>query len=152
MRFSTPVAPRSSGLWRLAFFALFAAMIYLSWKPNPGIKQVKLMPTLLANWFDEHDGWKNFIGFGLLALALLMGWREPGEKRSPNPIFASLTRELKLFAAFCCLVVLLEIGQLALPRRVCDWRDVLVGWLGGLIVWMALNVPRWIRGLAPKFR
>ncbi len=137
-------------LWRLAFFALLSATVYLSWKPAPGINEIPWMPSLLGRWFDHYDGWKNFIGFCWLAFVLLMAWREPSGKAGPTRAAGRGIRELRLFAGFCCLVALLEIGQLALPKRTCDWRDVLVGWLGGLIAWAILYVCRGVRALFPE--
>src|SRR5262249_6990720 len=124
------------------FVALLAAVVYLSWKPSPSISQVGWIPPVLRAWFDGNDGWKNFIGFGLLALALLKGWRyRAGDSSKAWP------RERKLFLGFCCFVVIMEIGQLALPLRTCDWRDVLVGWASGVMAWALLYVHRGFRAL-----
>jgi hypothetical protein len=144
------IAVRSDSGWRLAFFVLLSAVVYLSWKPSPGIAEVRWLPSVLGTWFDENDGWKNFIGFGLLAMALLMAWRRPKTSLRPDTFLARdpRERELKLFLGFCCFVELMELGQLALPMRTCDWKDVLAGWAGGLLAWASLYVPRGLRSLA----
>ena len=134
-------------LWRLLFFALLLAVIYLSWKPSPAILRVQWIPRLLAAWFDENDAWKNVIGYGLLALTLLMAWRSPERAQHAQTPPAGRHRELKLFLGFCCFVELMEIGQLALPLRTCDWKDVLAGWCGGLLAWASLYVRRGLRSL-----
>jgi hypothetical protein len=142
-----PGAGRVRMLWRLAFFTLLATVVYLSWKPSPSITHVGWIPRPVGVWFDDNDAWKNIIGFGLLGLTMLLGWRHtaqtpPGSRYSPNR-----TVELKLLLGFCCFVVLLELGQLVLPLRVCDWRDVLAGWSGGFLAWASLYVPRGLRAL-----
>jgi len=146
----SPRPGRKQRVWRLAFFALLAAAVYLSWKPVPGIEQVAWMPSSLGRLFDRNDGWKNFIGFGLVALTLLKAWHEPTGKASARRASARASRAPILFAGFCCFVALLEIGQLTLPKRTCDWRDVLAGWFGGLVAWALLYLPRGVRALFPK--
>ena len=123
------------GLWRLAFLAMVVGAVYLSWKPSPAIIEVRWIPVVVGQWFDEHDFTKNLIGYGTLAFTGFMAWAQRRErsaiaKRPRWPI--SLT-DTKLLVSFCLLVVALELGQLALPRRTCDWADVLAGWTGILL-------------------
>jgi hypothetical protein len=130
---------------------LLAAVVYLSWKPSPSIMQVGWIPRLLGEWFDGNDGWKNFGGFGLLALTLLLAWRQPSSDSSEEPS-ARPARELRLFLGFCIFVEVMELGQLGLPLRTCDWRDVLSGWAGGLIAWSLLYAGRGCRAIFAEFR
>ena len=134
-------------LWRLTFFVLLVAVVYLSWKPSPSIMQVGWIPPVLRKWFDANDGWKNFIGFGLLALASLMAWRHPAGNLHETRRFVRGHRELKVFLGFCCFVVVMEIGQLALPLRTCDLKDILAGWAGGLMAWALIYVYRGVQTL-----
>ena len=127
--------------WRLLFLVLLIAVAYFSWKPNPSIVQVAWVPRAIGLWLDEHDFTKNFIGYGTLAFAILMAWAGPTAKakeRQRSP--ASSGRERKLLIGFCSLVVFLELGQLALRHRTCDWADILAGWLGGLLAWVLFRL------------
>jgi hypothetical protein len=146
----SPRPASDQNVWRLAFFLVLAVAVYLSWKPAPGIKQVEWIPSRFGSWFDDNDGWKNFIGFGLVALTFLMAWREPSGHPNPTRVPGKISGELRLLAGFCGLVALLEIGQLVLPKRTCDWRDVLAGWLGGLVPWTILYAYRSVRAFLAK--
>jgi hypothetical protein len=124
--------------WRIIFVILLVAVFYFAWKPSPAIMQVPWMPAWLGNWFDQHDFAKNVIGFGILALAGFTAW-DRGPVKTGTRLWSwrglRTSRDGKLLAAFCVLVVVLELGQLALPKRVCDWADVLAGWLGIALAW-----------------
>jgi Acetyltransferase (GNAT) domain/VanZ like family len=130
---------RARTLWRCAFFVVLAAAVYLSWKPSPGIREVIWIPPRLGTWFDENDGWKNVIGFGLVAVFLLAGWGDEPRLRGSTQ---SRSNQLTLLLSFFCLVVFLELGQVILPMRTCDWKDVLAGWFGGAIAWALVTVCR----------
>ncbi len=82
---------------------------------------------------NDHDFLNNVIAFGVLAATLHLaqaGWRtQPGRM---------VARRAMVVALF---VVVLELLQLALPARSCDWHDVLAGWVGITIT----SMP-WVRG------
>jgi hypothetical protein len=107
------------------FGLLFLLVCYLSLKPLPATVSVPWFPGSLARWFDRHDHWRNVIGFGALAFAG----------------FKAIARYEAMVAITCCLLVeLLELGQLWLPRRSCDWADIACGWLGILSAWLVTRV------------
>lgn len=123
---------------------LLAAIVYLSWKPSPSIIQVPWIPAPIGCWFDHHDWTKNMLGFGTLAFASFMAWAV----RTPCPAATTIWRrprratEAEVLACCFALVVALELGQLALPKRTCDWRDVLAGWAGGIVAWSLFRLLR----------
>jgi len=123
-------------LWRSIFVILLMAVFYLAWKPSPAIALVPWMPAMLGSWFDQHDFTKNVVGFGILAAAGFMAWKRPSHTGNQKSLRRLKTfPNGKLFVAFCLLVVVLELGQLTLPKRNCDWVDVLAGWSGVALAW-----------------
>jgi VanZ family protein len=119
--------------WRCLFAILFLAVVYFSWKPSPAIAQVPWFPQLLAAWLDQHDFSKNVLGYGVFAMSGFMAWSTPA---------SAVVNHLMLLLSFCLLIAILEVGQLALPHRVCDWADVLAGWLGVLLAWSIFQLVR----------
>src|SRR5690348_1189643 len=124
-------------LWRVAFWVLLFAVVYLSWKLSPSFADVPWLPAALGRGLDRHDFTKNLIGYGVFALIGFIAWSTPtGFHAAPRG--GSIRRSLSnrtLLLCFCLLVVLLELGQLALPHRVCDMADVLACWTGILLAW-----------------
>lgn len=96
--------------------------LYLELRARPSLSDLRWMPRELVRFFDRHDFLKNAVAFGGFAATVhfaFAGWAsEPGHR---------LARRAALLGA---LVVALELGQLFLPLRCCDWRDVAAGWLG----------------------
>jgi hypothetical protein len=128
---------------RCIFAILFLAIVYFSWRPSPAIAQISWLPSALGVWLDQHDFSKNVIGYGLFALSGFFAW--PSTRQAELPVRSTSKpriNHLSLLIAFCLLVVLLELGQLALPRRVCDWVDVLAGCTGILLAWSVSQLAR----------
>jgi hypothetical protein len=110
--------------WTGVFGLLFLFVCYLSLKPSPASVSVPWFPGPMARWFDRHDHWRNLIGFGAFAFAG----------------FKAIARHDALVAITCCLlVVLLELGQLWLPRRTCDWSDIACSSAGIAFAWLAFR-------------
>lgn len=128
-------------LCRAGFVALLFAVVYLSWKPYPSIVEVRLMPTAIGVWFDQHDFSKNLIGYGIFGLTGFIAWSKPTSVQGA-PQSSVAMRSLKLFACFWALVLVLELGQLALPHRTCDWDDMLAGWMGLTLAWAIFQAVR----------
>ena len=110
--------------WTAVFGLLLLFVCYLSLEPSPAAVGVPWFPGPLACWFDRHDHWRNFVGFGALAFAG----------------FQAIARWDTVVAITCCLlVVLLELGQLWLPRRTCDWADIACGAAGIAFAWLTFR-------------
>jgi hypothetical protein len=137
---STPAAePREHSWARYVVFGVSAAAIlYLELKPEPSLNGTPFVPAWLMQFCDQHDFLNNVLGFGALTAVAhftFAGWRrEPGR------------RVLRRAAAIAAGIVALELVQLALPERSCDWHDVAAGWLGVLVA----SAP-WLRGSRPSF-
>ena len=127
---------------RAGFAILLLAVVYLSWKPSPSFAQLPALPTGLGRWLDQHDFIKNLVGYGLLAWTGFLGWArtKPQYRSIPHVALRDSRRDFTLLAAFYLLVVVMELGQLVLPKRTCDWADVLAGWLGVTLAW-AIFLP-----------
>jgi hypothetical protein len=126
--------------WRLLCVILLVAVVYFSWKPSPSIVQVAWVPRKIGLWLDEHDFAKNLIGYGALAFTIFMAWAKTQEQHRPSAFLS--TRERNLVIGFCSTVVVLELGQLGMRNRVCDWRDIIAGWSGGFLGWFLFRVVR----------
>lgn len=106
-------------------------------KPNPSLKGVNSIPGEWISFIDDHDFLMNVIGFGGLAATIQFGFL--GFYREPWPDVA------RRAAWLGGVVVLLELTQLFLPRRSCDWHDVAAGWLGiamASLPWASLRPVR----------
>lgn len=120
-----PLRPTPWWPWlRMLPFAGCAALVaYLQFRADPSLPAV---PTHLAgvrDYFDIHDFAKNAFGFGVLAVTAHFAFDGGGPYR--------VGRSTAVLAG---VIVLLELAQLPLPSRTCDWRDVAAGWLGiGLV-------------------
>jgi hypothetical protein len=132
-------------LWRWTFLVLLVSVTYLSWKPSPSIAQVSWIPAALGRWFDQHDFSKNVIGYGVFALTGFAAWSRPMHLPADQPS-NYLIHSLVLLACFCATVAVLELGQLALSHRTCDWADILAGWTGIVLVWAIFQVGQFIFG------
>ena len=119
-------------LWQSAFFALVAALAYLSFKPNPEIQGTIAMPASLGAWFDLHDDWKNLVGFGALGFAGFMAW--PAGLGSQAKLLL-WQRRLLLGGVLCLVILIMELIQIPIPRRWFDVKDLIAGSLGIGLSW-----------------
>lgn len=137
-----------SHIGRWPFYAVLSLVTYLSFRPAPDAASVLFIPRNLGFWFDQHDFGRNLLGFGCLALA---GFATASFARA-DALCIQVPRlgTFRLMggrwlAALLSVVVLLEIGQLMMPRRVPHWQDVAAGWLAILIVWVVRCALRGVR-------
>jgi VanZ like family len=113
---------------RTIFFSFFliigvGAVFYFSWIPQPDFRKLSFIPDWLANWSNTHDTLRTGIPF--IFLGLYSGlWLIYSN--------GSLIRWLFAWFAFVLIVVVAESGQLFLPQRVFDWRDIIWGCAGAL--------------------
>jgi hypothetical protein len=115
-----------------------AVILGLELKPDPSLRGFSFLRPSVGAFFDSHDFLNNVAGFGVLAALThfaFAGWnRDTGR------------RVLARAAVVGAIVILLECAQLLLPRRSCDWHDMVAGGVGILIA----SVP-WLRGNRPSF-
>lgn len=95
---------------------------FLQLRPEPSLGDIGFVPRSWVWIFDSHDFLKNMAGFGGLAAALHLA---VGDWRTETWRAAA-----RRAAWLGLLVVSLELAQLGLPERSCDWRDVVAGWIG----------------------
>ena len=132
----------------MTFVFLLIMVVYLSWKPNPSMAQAPMMPVFLGRWFDDHDFAKNLIGYGVFGFSGFLAWAKPmtHHKSTQSRIDRWSANHFMLLVCFCLAVVVLELGQLVLPYRTCDWTDVLAGWTGILLAWALFQLARLLMG------
>lgn len=94
-------------------------------------------PEWAVRWADDHDFLRHFFGFGLVTFlwAVALGFCSRRSEGQTNR--RTLWRWVCLLGLIA-LPVLLEVAQLAVPRRAFDWMDVLAGSLG---VFLGLTLP-----------
>lgn len=111
-----------------------AAIFFLELRSKASLADLRWMPRELVRFFDSHDFLNNVVAFG--GLAATAHFAATGWNREAWP------RVVRRTALMCALVVALECAQLLRPQRVCDWHDVVAGWLGlGLasLIWLRPN-------------
>lgn len=134
---------------RLIFFlALLATgvfiVFYLSWLPQPDLSKIWYMPLWLGRWTNAHDTLRTAVPFIFLGL-LTGGWLA----QSKRPWRWWLCTWLGLVT----VVAIAEFGQLFLPHRVFDWRDIAWGVIGGITGLVAAFIASFlVKTLSPGLR
>jgi len=116
--------------------ACLAAIAYLALKPSPDARTIPFLPGRWARWLDYHDKFNNVTAF--LVLAAVVHWTLSGWKRESASV---LFRRVLWMEA---MVISLELAQLWLPRRSCDWHDMLSGLIGigvATVPWLRWKEP-----------
>lgn len=125
--------------WAFLLFGAFLifCVCYFSWIPEPSFRTLQWMPAWLANWTDRNDNIRTAVPLGLLGVSC--GWMLHMESAAARAWVLCL-------GGLSGLVAVVELGQLFLPHRHCDWRDVAWGILGAaagmLPWWIARGVGR----------
>jgi glycopeptide antibiotics resistance protein len=99
------------------------AVLYFSWLPDPNIGSLPYFPDGLGAWINHYGNLRTAIPF--VALGALGEWLVGRRRRG------------WVLGTLLALVLVAELGQLALPGRTFDWGDVawaLVGAVGGMAV------------------
>jgi len=112
---------------------LILVVFYFSWLPQPDFRMLWYMPGWLALWSNAHDTLRTGIPF--IFLGLLSGFRL-AERNS------SWKQWLITWIVFVLIAFLAEAGQLFIPKRVFDWRDIAWGCLGSLSGLLAVAAIR----------
>ena len=139
-----PVGPhrRWRRAWRAAPLVIAAGVtLFLQLKAVPSLSDVPHVPRAWVAFFDTHDFLKNALGFGGLAAAVQFasfGMRPPAS----GPV-------LWRTGGLMVTVAALELAQVFLPERSCDWHDIVAGCLGIAIscfFWIGMVQARNPRG------
>ncbi len=118
-------------------------ILYLSWLPRPKIGGSFLIPGWLSSWVDGNENSTIRTGVPFVALGVtLVFWCSYQEQFVKSFFIGLLVLTMVLFAA--------ELGQLFIPHRIFDWRDI--GWgLAGTIAGLFLgSVAILSAGLLPR--
>jgi hypothetical protein len=122
----------------LAFLALFAVIIFFTFRASTNVSDLSWMPQRWGLWLDDHDEFRHFIGFAVFAGACFLLNLDSAFNRSRSKFlrkFRSSRNRTGRLGALLVMVYLLELGQLAVPERDFDWLDIVNGWAGILFAW-----------------
>ena len=101
-------------------------VFYLSWIPNPKIGDQVYLPNWLGEWTDAQQNDTIRTGVPFLGIGIVLGFY--------------LQHKNAALKAWCLALLLLtlvgilsELGQLFMPLRSCDIRDIFWAFVGSLI-------------------
>jgi hypothetical protein len=129
----------------VVFVAIFAVVIYFTFRASPNVSTLSWMPERWGLWLDDHDSFRHFIGLAVLAgLGFLLNFDAILNRSRSRFIrrFRSTRNRTGRLGAFLVLVYLLELGQLGMPGRDFDWLDVVNGWGGVIFAWIVWYVHK----------
>lgn len=119
-----PVSPSRPSLFRrlavVGAILCAAALAYLSLRPSAFVGEVNWIPSSLGRWADRHGVLRNAAAFFVFGFFY----------------FACLSRRGLHLIALGVFAVLIEVGQLWLPHRVFDWRDIVASLAGLVCAWL----------------
>ena len=125
-----------SKLFYISLILGAAFIFYLSWLPSPIIGSKAFLPSKIADWTDAEQNDTIRTGVPFLLLGLLSGIYLTFKK-------AKFLLWLGHFILLISIVLLAELGQMALPFRTSDWRDITWGILGAFLgmtsIWLSYN-------------
>lgn len=104
-----------------AALLVIGMVFYLSWIPDPRFGNLGWLPAWLSDWADEYGRLRTavpFLPLGLLAGSALYF----GQRKKADWAWTLL--------ALTGVVTIAELGQILLPKRVADWRDIVCGAMG----------------------
>jgi hypothetical protein len=123
----------------LGFGAVLVILVlYLSWIPNPAMATVHWLPRWLGHWADDFPRFRTAVPFFGLGALVGIGLLMTGRNHRDGWI---------AWAAMTGLVIACELGQLFMPRRVCDLNDIFWGSAGaaaglGIVLYAASRKSR----------
>ena len=121
------------------FVAIFAAVIFFTFRSSPNVSTLSWMPERWGLWLDEHDEFRHFIGLTVFAGVGFMLNFDALLNRSRSRFirkFRSSRNRTGRLGAFLVMVYLLELAQLGMPERDFDWLDIVNGWGGIVFAWV----------------
>lgn len=96
-------------------------ILYLSRTPDPAMVRIDWLPASVGAWADRHGTLRT--GVALVPPGGLLGlWLAVNRRAIKDWITGG--------SCLLTLVIVAELGQLVIPRRVFDWRDILWGGAG----------------------
>jgi hypothetical protein len=122
----------------IVFVAIFAAVIFFTFRASPNVSTLSWMPERWGLWLDEHDEFRHFIGLAVFAGVGFMLNFDALLNRSRSRFvrkFRSSRNRTGRLGAFLVMVYLLELAQLGMPDRDFDWLDIVNGWGGIVFAW-----------------
>lgn len=131
---SRRLAPWWRWLRALPLLGCSLLVAYLQFRSDPSLPQVPAPLSGARDYLDIHDFSKNAFGFAVLALTMHLAFDRGTADQSG--------RRSTLLAG---VIVLLELAQIPLPSRTCDWRDIAAGWLGIFLMDLAWRGGRRLR-------
>ena len=126
----------SAGLqWgaRAAYLLLLLAILYLSLRGSPSLREVCWLPEWLSAWADRHGELRTAVPYcaaGLLCPWLLIRNQARPTGRSHPIGHGRLAPSLWAAASLFALLLLTEGAQLVLPNRLASLADIALGTLG----------------------
>jgi hypothetical protein len=118
---------------RAAYLLLLLAILYLSLRGSPSLREVCWLPGWLSAWADRHGELRTAVPYcaaGLLCPWLLTRNQAPPTGRSQLIGHGRLAPILWAAASLFVLLLLTEGAQLVLPNRLASLADVAWGTLG----------------------
>ena len=139
-------------LVKVAFWTSLGVVLFYTLRPSLYGERVHGMPRAVASWIKLHDGASNVLMFVVLgSLGFWYGWRPRPTAADPIAGLSPVRRNRRCLRmiGFLGLVALLELAQVWIPGRVCDWQDIAAGWAGILIAWLLWDVLAGSAGAKP---
>lgn len=133
--FDTGLAWLRMSCWGLAVLGIVAGL-QLTIRSSSNMETVSWMPGEIAHWCEHHGRLRNLPAFFLLGMPFLIALRRPNQR-------------LIAIAALSLFGAVLELAQLAIPRRWFDWHDITLTWCG---LWSAWLLSEIVRGSLKRIR
>ena len=118
---------------RAAYLLLLLAILYLSLRGSPSLREVCWLPEWLSAWADRHGELRTAVPYcaaGLLCPWLLIRNQAQPTGRSQLIGHGRLAPSLWAAASLFALLLLTEGAQLVLPNRSASLADIAWGTLG----------------------
>ena len=123
----------------VAILLLVVGIFAASWADNSSMTALQWLPQEVGQWADREPNFRTafpFVGLAFFLALIFFEWSRPW-----GAVLAVILSLLVLAAA--------EVGQLALPGRTADWKDIgwgSVGIASGLLIAVILDgISRLVR-------
>jgi len=99
-----------------------ASAVYLTWRTSSDLRTVPWIPYPVARWADYHGRTRNLAAYAILALPVLV-------------LFRDRRAQARWMAALALFATALEYGQLFIPTRWFEWQDIALSLVGLALAW-----------------